>query len=328
MKVIYGLGKEIGAFDRPCVALGIFDGLHLGHQYVLKSMAKYAISHNRKAVCITFFPHPLKILSSKNIFVHLISLTHRINLIKQLGLDVCIVINFDRKFLHISPRGFIDILRKKVNPSVIFVGSNFTFGKGGAGNIKLLKNLAKKYDFKVKEITPLRLDGKIISSTLVRSLIKEGELNSARRYLGRNVFVLGKVVKGRRVGRKLGYHTANIDTEHEVIPPPGIYAVKVRINPALFYSESQTGVKRRGIKDIQFFAAAYIGTSPTMHFRYRLSRLEVYILNFNKNIYGERIEVEFIKKIREEIKFDSLVDLREQIKKDIVRVQSILSRTF
>jgi riboflavin kinase/FMN adenylyltransferase len=287
--------------------LGIFDGLHLGHQYILKSMIKYAKAHRKKSVCITFFPHPSKILSSKRRYVHRVSLEHRLKLIEDIGVDVYIVIRLNRKFCYINPEDFVQILKEKLNPSVIFVGSNFTFGRGAKGNVKLLKKLAKTYGFKVKEISPLKLGGRVISSTLIRSLIVKGKLKLAQKYLGRPVSILGKVVRGKGIGRKLGYHTANVNSEHEVIPPSGVYAVRVKIKNRLLWG------------------AAYIGRSPTMHLRLKLPRLEVYILNFYQNIYGEEIEVEFIQKIRNEEKFSSLLDLSSQIKKDILKVRSVLS---
>lgn len=315
MKVIYNFGKGLKGFDRPrhnalagrpYAALGIFDGLHLGHQYILKKMLKEAGLKNKKTVCITFYPHPEKILSSKNIFVHLVSLEHRLRFIEDLGIDACIVINFNRHFSQIAPEHFIKILKEKINPKAIFVGKNFTFGRGAAGDINLLKDLSKKYDFDVRVIAPLRLNNKIISSTLIRTLIREGKLDLAKKYLGRNVTILGKVIRGKQAGRKLGYHTANIDTGHEIIPPAGVYAARVKI------------------KNKKFKGVAYIGTSPTLHFRLTRPRLEVYIMNFHKNIYGKKIEVEFIKKIRQEEMFPALRELSAQIKQDIVSVRSIL----
>ena len=308
MKTIYGLGRISKEFEGAVITLGIFDGLHLGHQYILKSMIKYAKKRKKKTICVTFFPHPAKILSSKHIFLNIISLAHRLKLIEKSGIDACLVVNFNRRFSRVSAKEFIEKLNKKINPTAIFVGSNFTFGRGGAGNIKLLKQLAAGYGFNLREIRPLRIGGKVVSSTLIRSLIKEGDLKRARRYLGRDISLLGTVVHGKRVGRKIGYHTANIDTEHEVMPPSGIYAV---------------GVKMKGRK---FIGVAYIGTSPTMHFHFTYPRLEVYIINFRKNIYDKRIEVEFAEKIRNEKEFVSVAELAKQIEKDVFTAKSILSR--
>lgn len=306
MRVIYGLGKKIKNLSRPYVALGIFDGVHLGHQYILKAMLRQAKGAGKNSVCITFYPHPEKILSSKNIFVHLISLEHRLKLIAGLGLDACIVINFNHHFSEISPEHFIELLKKRVDPAAVFVGNNFTFGRGGSGGINLLKVMAERCNFKLKAITPLRLNRRVISSTSIRILIKNGKLDLAKKYLGRDVSVLGRVIKGKRVGRKLGYHTANIDAGNEIIPPAGVYAVKVKM------------------KNKKFNGAAYIGTSPTLHFGYRKPRLEVYIFNFHRNIYNREVEVEFIKKIRQERQFPSLELLSFQIKQDISKARSIL----
>lgn len=306
MKVIYGLGK-INGFGHPFVALGIFDGLHLGHEYILKTMARRARALRKKTICVTFFPHPVKILSSKHIFVNLISLRHRLKFISALGIDVCVVISFNRRFARIGPDKFINLLKERLNPSAVFVGDNFTFGSGGKGNVRILKRLAIKNNFDLTVFRPLKLYGKVISSTLIRLLISEGKLNLAKKYLGRNVSILGKVIKGKRVGRKLGYHSANIDTEHEVIPPTGIYAVIVTMG------------------DKKYPGIAYIGTSPTMHFHFVRPRLEIYILNFNKNIYGREIETEFIKKIRSEKTFSSKDKLVAAIKNDIAKAKSLLS---
>lgn len=300
MQVFCGIDK-IKRFKKPVVALGVFDGVHLGHIQILKGAVRQARRIKGTSVVVTFSPHPQKVES-------LYSLEHRLRLISQIGVNVCIVVSFNKKFANISALNFVrHILIKKIGAREIFVGKNFRFGKGAKGDITMLRDLALYYNFKLKVFQVISSHRKLISSTSIRSLIKKGELAAAEKLLSRPVAVLGTVKRGVRLGRRLGFPTANIDPHHEVIPPPGIYAVKVIFKGRLFYG------------------ACYIGTRPTLNERQKKIHIEVFIFGLNKDIYGEYLEMQFIKKIRDDKKFNSLSKLAAQIEKDIIEVKSIFS---
>lgn len=301
MKIIRGI-KQIRKFKKPVVALGVFDGVHRGHIQILKDAVKKARSINGTSVVLTFWPHPQMVES-------LYSLEHRLRLISQLGIDVCIVINFNKKFANISALNFVrHILVKKIGAYAVYVGENFRFGKNAQGDIKALKESALIYNFRLKDFKVIRSHNQPISSTSIRSLIKNGDLIKAQDLLSRPVAVLGTVTSGVRLGRKLGFPTANIDPHHEVIPPSGIYAVKIIFKGKLF------------------LGACYIGTRPTLNAQNKKTHIEVFIFGLNKNIYGEYLEIQFIRKIREDKKFDSLVELAIQIEKDIAKVKKVIFR--
>lgn len=300
MKVIYGLDK-IGRYKRPVVALGVFDGVHRGHKKILMGAVTEARRIQGTSVVLTFWPHPQKQSS-------LYSLEHRIRLIGELGIDICIVINFNKKFSQILPEEFIeDILFKKIHAYCICIGINFRFGKNASGSHVTLKRFSECYSYKLKVFEVVKVKNLSISSTAIRSLIKNGKLDAAKELLARRVSILGTVVKGSSWGRVMGFPTANINPHHEVIPPNGVYAAWIFIRNKKF----------RGI--------CYIGTRPT--FGNKISqRIEVYIYNFNKLLYGKYLEIQFIKKIREEAKFNSVYALGEQIKKDINKSNRLFSR--
>lgn len=300
MEIIHGI-NQIKKFKKPVVTIGVFDGVHLGHRNILQAAVKKARSIRGTSVVLTFWPHPQK---EENIY----SLEHRLRLIDELGIDVCIVANFNHNFAKIEAVDFIEnILFKKIGVYYIYVGKNFTFGKNAKGDVKALQELSKKYNFKLKIFDVIKVNNKPISSTYIRNLIKKGNLNTAQRLLVHPVSILGTVIKGDFLGRKIGFPTANINPHHEVIPPNGVYAVRIVFNDR----------KLKGV--------CYIGTKPTFKLETAKTHIEVYIFNFEKSIYGKYLEIQFIKKIRDEKKFASSFTLTEQIHKDIRTVQHLNS---
>jgi riboflavin kinase/FMN adenylyltransferase len=299
MEIIYGVG-QIRKFRRPVVALGVFDGLHLGHRNILQATVKKAAEIKGTSLVLTFFPHPQKKES-------LYSLEHRLRLIAELKVDVCIVVNFTSSFAKISAQDFIaKILVKKIQANFVYVGKNFRFGHQAFGDYRLLAVSAKKYNFGLKIFNVVKSAGLTISSTAIRKLIKNSEIRKAQKLLGRRVSVLGTVIRGSRLGRLLGFPTANIKAHHEVIPPTGIYAVQI-----IFSKKKYNGV-------------CYIGKRPTIHLKNKAIRIEVHLFDFHKNIYGKVLEIQFIKLIRFDQKFSSLKNLSIQIKKDIISCRRIL----
>jgi len=274
------------------VTIGIFDGVHKGHQVILQKVREQAKKLCLKSVAVTFDPHPVKVLSPGTKIPFLISLEHRIKLIKGLGIDDCVVIKFTKEFAKLSPEEFVKyILVDKLNTRALVTGENFLFGSGEKGDAKLLKKLSKIYNFKFYSISPLKIEGEHVSSTRIRKAIEKGSLKLASKLLSRPVTILGTVVKGKALGRKIGFPTANIDPHHESIPPSGVYSVDVALEGKLY----------RGILNISTHKI-----------------VEVHIFNFNKNIYGKDIEVIFKRKIRNEKKFNSLQALKHQIQLDIL----------
>lgn len=282
------------------MALGVFDGVHRAHINILRQAVKRARKINGTSVVLTFYPHPQKQES-------LYSLKHRLRLIAEQGINISIVINFNKHFSRISAEEFIkNILFSKIRAHDVYIGKNFKFGKDAKGNFRILEKLAKIYNFRVKVFDVVKIKNKPVSSTCIRDLIKKGKFVCAQKLLGRPVTVLGTVIRGRVLARRLGFPTANINPHHEVIPPHGIYAVRI-----IF-------------KGKKFNSLCYIGTKPTF-FHQKSRHIEVYIFNFNRDIYGEDLEIQFIKKIRNERKFNSADTLVKEIKKDIARSSPIFS---
>ncbi|MCX5703337.1 MAG: bifunctional riboflavin kinase/FAD synthetase [Candidatus Omnitrophica bacterium] len=300
MKVIYGINK-IKKYPRPVVALGVFDGVHRGHRNILKAAVRRSRSIKGRSVVLTFWPHPQREES-------LYSLEHRLRLIKELGVDLCIVISFNKRFAKISAVQFIkNILFKKIGATEICVGNNFRFGRNAEGDVNTLKKLSSIYNYRLRVFNIIRRQNKPISSTYIRALIKKGNLGAAKRLLSRPVAVLGTVIAGMRLGKKLGFPTANIDPHHEVIPPKGIYVVCVILEGEKFYG------------------TCYIGTKPTLNPVNKKLHIEVNIFNLDKNIYGKYLEIQFIKKIREDKRFSSLAALAKQIELDNLKARRLLS---
>lgn len=305
MKTYFGLNK-VKKFRKAVVALGVFDGVHIGHRHILRQCASQARRINGTSVVVTFYPHPQGQLS-------LYSLKHRLRLIEELGVDVCIVINFTRHFAQISALDFMQkILMDKIGARFIFVGKNFRFGKRAAGEIKLLEKFSTFYGYKVISSGVIKKDDKPVSSTYVRALITSGKLIQAQKLLQRPVTVYGTVIRGISLARKIGFPTANINPHHEIMPPPGVYAVEI-----IFDKKNYQGVCNIGKRMV------------TIH-QQRDKYVEVHIFNFSRNIYGKDLEILFVKKIRQEMDFSGAADFlgyaAGQIKKDIQAAKNIFSR--
>lgn len=302
MKVIYGL-RGIKKYRKPVVALGVFDGMHRGHRRILEAVVDKARRIKGRSMVVTFWPDPHR---EKSLY----SLEHRLRLIESIGIDVCIVIKFNRTFSGISAENFIkDILVKKIGAQYIYVGRNFKFGKTARGDFRTLDKLSPCYNFKLKVFGLIKIDNQPISSTHIRRLITKGKLDTAQKLLGRAVSILGTVIRGSSLATRLGFPTANINPHHEVLPPSGVYAVSVFL------------------ENKNFKGVCYIGAKPT--FKKRIGKhIEVYIFNFHQDIYGKYLEIQFIKKIRNERKFASPQSLARQVKKDIICTKRIFCLPF
>ena len=309
MKLIERIEDITEPFKNAVITIGNFDGVHLGHQSLFHEVIEKAENIGGTSVAMTFEPHPIRVLK-QNGHPPLITLyEQKIELIKNTGIDVLICVPFTLEFANISARSFIeDIIVNRIGTKAIVVGRDYTFGKKREGNIAMLNTLASELDFDVIIPNWIKMAAALpdkISSTGIRKFVMAGKLAEARKLLGRFYQIRGTVVRGRnRGGKLLGFPTANINLHDELCPKTGIYAVTVQFN-----GDSLKGV-------------ANIGYSPT--FDDHILTVEVHILDFDQDLYGKKIRVNFIQHIRNEIKFANIAELSEQIKKDIIKARTIL----
>ena len=305
MKVISSLKNIKGPFPYAVITVGNFDGVHIGHQGLLKEVKKRADKMSGTSVVLTFEPHPLRVIKERKIPL-ITPFERKIELVEKLGIDVVICLPFTREFSKVSAREFVeDILLKKIGMKEIVVGYDYTFGHKREGNIDLLKKLGDELGFKVCILEPILVDNMIVSSTRIRNLIMEGELEKVKILLNRYYQVSGEVIAGHdRGGRLLGFPTANLKLVNEVFPKNGVYVVEVIYNNKVY-----AGVTNIGFK-------------PT--FGSDALSVETHILDFDQNIYGKKIKLNFIKRLRDEKKFSNIEALAAQIKRDIEEARKIL----
>lgn len=309
MKIIKGLKNIRGIKGGSIVAIGVFDGVHIGHQHIITQIVKRAKKIGAKSVVLTFDPHPLKVLAAGSFVPSLISLKHKARLIEALGADYLVIIGFTKRFSRVPPKAFVKkILLDKLSVKEIYVSKDFYFGRGAKGGIELLKILGNLFGFEAKVIKPIRKGPRVVSSSAIRRLISSGDIAKASEFLGRPVTVLGTVVRGLRRGRILGFPTANVNPHHEVIPPSGVYAVRVD-----YKNRRLKGVLNIGRRPTFFSGGKDI--EPT---------IEVHIFDFGRKIYGEDIEIIFVKKIRDEKRFMSSQALAAEIKRDAQTARTLL----
>lgn len=288
---------EIININRSVVTIGNFDGLHKGHSVLIKKTVEYSKLNNIKSVVFTFKNHPANYFNTKSI-KNIISNEEKINRLKSMGVDYIINVPFDEYMTKISADDFIkNILIDKLNISKIIIGHDFSFARNKEGNANLLKDYSKRYKFDLEIVDPIKINNIRVSSTYIRELINEGNIREVKNYLGYNYEIEGKVVKSKQLGRTIGFPTANISIDEEMITPKrGIYATRVYIDNNLY------------------FGATNIGYNPTVNGQ-NLS-IETNILEFHENIYGKLIKLEFLERIRDEKKFSSLMELKKQLQKD------------
>ena len=306
MKIIRGSRNIKNGIKDPILTLGNFDGVHLGHKEIFRQVVERAKDVKGTSVVYTFEPHPLHVVAPAKTPPLLTTLRKKMELIAMSGIDIVVCADFTKRFADQHPKDFArDTLVEKIGVKEAFVGYDYTFGKGREGSIAYLKKMGEQFGFKVTVIDAITVNGQIVSSTLVRDTIEEGDMEKAMRLLGRYYSIEGKVVDGIKKGSIIGFPTANIDTSYDLIPHTGVYVVKTTIDGEIF-----NGV-------------ANVGFNPTFH-RDRLN-VEVHILDFERDIYGKEIEIYFIKKMRDEIDFGAAEGLKRQIKKDIDFAQEILT---
>ena len=311
MEIIDHLSKITHPLPNAVITIGNFDGVHIGHQALFHEVTEKADSIHGTAIAMTFEPHPLRVLGKENNHPPLITLyEQKVELIERSGIDVLICVPFTRQFAAMSAQDFVgELLVGRIGVKAIVVGEDYSFGRNREGNIDFLNFWAPRYGFEVIVANWIKLSRQLaerISSTRIRELVMEGRMEQAQKMLGRHYQLRGTVVKGRdRGGKLLGIPTANINLSDELCPKNGIYAVTV-----------EHGTKT-------YKGVANIGYSPT--FEDHQFTVEVHLFNFNDTIYGEKIRVNIISRIRDEIKFAGIAELSEQIRKDIAAAQKILT---
>ena len=282
------------------ILIGNFDGVHLGHQKLFKLAQSYKKKYNLKIGVINFDPMPKMFFNKFLTNFRLSSINQKLVLLNNQGVDFVVTKKFDKNFSKTKSVNFIkDILSKKLNSRFIFVSNNFRFGNKREGDVNLLIQNQKRFNFKVVKPKPLLLTRRIVSSSLIRSYLEKGFLEEANKLLNRSWSIEGKVQKGRQIGKKIGFPTCNIDIKDYVLAKPGVYAVKV--------------LKKNNTKFIK--GIANLGYRPT--FNQKKILLEVHIFNFSGNLYNKYLTIEFTKFIRKEKKFKDANQLRKQIKSDL-----------
>ena len=293
MKVTKGLKNALSSHP-SILTLGTFDGIHKGHRTIISKLTSESKKHDLKSIILTFFPHPRNIVSSKKI-KSISTIDEKIQIFSELDLDELIIQNFNKSFSEMGAEEFIKLLVNNLNLKKIIVGYNHRFGKNRSADINILRDFSIKYDFEVVEIKAFEVEKIKISSTKIRSAINDGNIDVCNNYLGYNFNINGIVVKGKSIGKSIGFPTANINIteEYKIIPKNGVYLVRC------FFEKNK------------FYGMMNIGYNPT--FGSNEKTIEVNIFDFNRDLYDKNIRIEFLKFIRDVIKFDNAEELQNQL---------------
>jgi len=292
----------------PFVTVGVFDGVHLGHQSIFKKLIEIAHNNNGESVVFSFWPHPKMVIGNDTSNLQMIySYDEKVQLIKETGIENLIVVPFTKEFSQFSSEAFIEhYLFNSLKIKGLIVGFDHKFGKDQEGSFEILEKYSVKYNFMLKRVEAFTIDNVNVSSTIIRSALKNGEIERANLYLSRNFTLAGTVTYGKKIGNTLGFPTANIepDFEYKIIPCNGVYAVKARI-----------GV-------LEYPGMLNIGYRPTFNHRNESKTIEVHIIGFEGYLYQKKIELTFYTRIRNEIKFDTIDMLISQLQRDKLQVSN------
>jgi riboflavin kinase/FMN adenylyltransferase len=300
MRTIHSANELRAGGRKVCLAIGFFDGVHLGHQQIIRQTISDARQHEGLAVVLTFDRHPNVVVAPAKVPPLIYPLPRKLRAIEGLGVDNLLLLHFDREFSQQTGEDFVKRLVREIGPiQSLCVGSNFVFGHKRSGNVELLKRLGAELRFVVHGMAAVSLDGKAVSSTRIREAIARGDLDGAGQMLGRTYSLSGKVIPGDGVGRKLGFPTANLEVAGLALPPGGVYAIHAEV-------EGQA-----------FRAVLNIGHRPTRNQPAPVLHVEAHLLDFTGDLYGKDLEVVFVDRLRDEKKFNSMDELRDQIGRDI-----------
>lgn len=307
MIVLESLEKLPKALPYPVMAIGVFDGVHRGHSKILEGLTRRAREKEGAALLLTFFPHPQKIISPADAPLLLQTADQKVEMLSRTGIDWVIQVPFTRELSLFSPQDFAARVLAQFGVKEVFVGSNFRFGHRRSGDFETLNQLGKQYGFRVRATPDVCFRGSRISSTRIRQALKSGRMSLARGYLGRPYRISGTVVRGAGKGNEMGFPTANLDPENELIPAGGVYCCRVFVN----------GQAVPAVTNVGFRPTLYRQTSTC-------PVVETHLLDSPGDLYGKRMEIEFCFRLRAERKFDKVSDLVDQIQKDVSRVQRLL----
>ena len=304
MRVIHAADELKPAGRKVCLAIGFFDGVHLGHQQIIRQTITDARQHEAIALVVTFDRHPNTAVAPNRVPPLIYSLPRKLRTIESLGADTLLLIHFDKAFSEQTGEGFIRALARDLgHVQSLCVGANFVFGYKRGGNVDLLKKLGAELKFTVHGMAAVSLDGRAVSSTRIREAIRAGDLDGVSQMLGRAYSLAGTVVRGDGLGHQIGFPTANLDVTGLALPPHGVYAVLVEVG----------GKTHRAVLNI--------GLRPTLQNPNPQLQVEAHLIDFAGDLYGQELEVAFVDKLRAETKFPSLAELRQQIARDILDAQ-------
>jgi riboflavin kinase/FMN adenylyltransferase len=306
MKILHSISDLASLPGSLFLAIGVFDGVHRGHQAVISTSARHAHEADGTPVVVTFNPHPQKVLRP-NDAPHLLTATqHKIGLIRSLGVAHLLIIEFNREFAATPPEDFVKQLGQHSKPlQEICVGHEWSFGRNRSGNLALLKKLGAELEFNVVGIPPVMVNGDVVSSTAIRNAIKQGDFEKAAGMLGRCYSIVGTVTGGDKLGKKLGFPTANLSAHSEQFPPDGVYLAEAWIEGVLYHGVVNLGVR------------------PTVARGEPQRTLEIHILDFARDIYGHEVEVRFLQYLRAEKKFPNVEALIRQIETDVQKARKL-----
>lgn len=306
MEIIYGIDNLKRALRDTVVSLGIFDGVHLGHQKIFRLLGLRKAERKGKSVVITFDPHPSKVLPGRKSVSLITPLPRRLELIASFGVDLALCVEFTLEFSRIRAREFVEkIIWDRLHPQLVLVGQNFNFGRGREGTPEMLKELGTGLGFEAEVVEPVTLGRSVVSSSGIRDALRAGQVEQAEEMLGRPFDLAGTVIGGRKVGRELGFPTANLNCQGELYPKNGVYACTAQVGQA------------------RYLAAVNIGTAPTIEGRE--FSVEAFLLDYQGELYGETISVYFHHRLRDEKKFANLEELKGQIEEDVEATRSLLA---
>lgn len=299
MEVIYSNNYKKNIAKPAAIALGTFDGVHMGHQKLIEELMKVKKVTACPTMVYTFYNHPLLQIAPERAPALLMDLSEKINMFNRLGIDYLVLNEFDESFLKIPARDFVkECLVQRYPVNTLVVGYNFRFGYQGLGDVKLLKSMGDEYGFNLIVVPPVKISGQIVSSSMIRALIEDGKVERVARYLGYFYALSGVVVRGYGRGRIIGFPTANLNyNTRKAIPKCGVYLTK------------------NTFKGENFWGVTNVGSNPTFHMEGM--HIETHFINFNQNLYHERISLEFIKRIRDEHAYPNMDELRKQISHDV-----------
>ena len=313
MEYFAGSGSLDRPLRKPIVTVGNFDGLHVGHRAITDTIVAQARDSGGTAVVYTFNPHPIRVLRPDQAFRLLTTHEQKVELLEKAGIDVLIVENFDAGFAETTAEQFIrEILFERIRPTAVYVGYDFHFGRDREGSMRLLTELGPKLGFSVTIIPEVTMEGSDVNSTRIRKLLLESHVEEAGRMLGRAYSVRGRIVEGDQRGRTVGFPTANLDPENEILPAAGVY-----VGHFLFIDD---GTPERGV---ELPAVMNVGTRPTFGGDAR-PQAEAHLIDFKGDVYGRRVEMSFLAHLREERRFSGVEALREQIASDVGVARRVL----